>query len=511
MSAKRSAGNDGSDSAERLEAILQSAVVGIITIDESGRIESANPATERLFGYRVTELIGRNVSMLMQESDRERHASDLKNYLQTGDAGIIGSGRQVTCQRRDGTHFPAELTVSESRVRERRFFTGILRDVSERVRAEAAAAVRHRQQDSLVDLARRAITGENFDRLVQEAVNMVLQVLGVEFAKMLELTPAGDELILRAGAGWREGCVGMRRETAGCKSQAGYALLNNALVVTEDMASEQRFRPAELLAEHGVVSGMSAIIRGKVRPFGILGAHSSEKRGFTPDDIHFLQSIADVLAEVIERRQLEEEVLASTGREQRRIAQDLHDGLCQHLIGIQLRVEALVHDLHEIQHPREEAEKIGALMREGIRQARRLARSLMPVEVEQSGLVAALAELAKSSALLYRIECVFTGENTVLVRDAKVATHLYRIAQEAVSNAVRHARAGKIAITLRARGDKAILSVRNDGNSLPAEPGREGGMGLQIMNYRADMIGATLHLGSTASGETELTCTFDRH
>ena len=254
---------------------------------------------------------------------------------------------------------------------------------------------------------------------------------------------------------------------------------------------------------------MTVVLRGRLRPYGVLGAHTTSQRAFSNDDVHFLQSVADILAATIERHQIEEELLATTGREQRRIGQDLHDGLCQHLVGMEFRIEALARDLADTPMVREEVEKIGALVRDSTRQARMLARGLAPVELEKNGLMSALNELATNSAHLFRIECHFLCEQPVLVADEATATHLYRIAQEALSNAVRHARAKTIEIALRpAANEEAVLTVTNDGAPLPEKPGRGGGMGLRIMNYRAELIGATLRLGSAADGKTEIACTF---
>lgn len=640
MSHEQPAPSDLPNSAERLRAILDTAIEAIITIDERGRIESVNPATERLFGFSAAEMVGQNVSMLMPSPDRERHDGYLANYLRTGHAKIIGIGREVVCKRSDGTLFPADLSVNETRLATRRIFTGILRDITERKRAEqeieeararlegivgsamdaiitvddeqlvvlfnaaaekmfgypaaeaigssldrfiparfrkahgqhirrfgetgttsrtmgtlgalsalrangeefpieasisqvevrgrklftvilrdvtertdaeAASMLRTQQQEAVADLSRHALLGRDLSRLLTDAVALVAQVLEVEFAKLLELNAAGDELFLRAGVGWRDGWVGLRTVAVGHESHAGYTLLCNAPVVVEDLASEKRFRAPPLLVEHGVVSGLSVVIRGRARPFGVLGAHTTSRRVFGNDDVHFLQSIADVLAAAIERRQLEEELLNATGREQRRIGQDLHDGLCQHLAGIEFRTEALAGDLEDNPAAREELEKIGALMRDGTRQARMLARGLAPVELEKNGLMAALKELAANSAHLFRIECSFRCEQTVLVTDEAIGTQIYRIAQEAISNAVRHARAKKIEIVLRLGGNEAVLTVTNDGAPLPAEPGRSGGMGLRIMQYRAELIGATVRLGSTTEGKTELKCTFNPH
>ena len=129
-------------SGERLRAILQTAVDAIITIEESGAIESVNPAAERAFGYARDELIGRNVSMLMPSPYREAHDHRIANYLSTGVARIIGFGREIEAQRKDGSVFPADIAVSEVRLPGRRLFTGIIRDLTERREIEERARLR---------------------------------------------------------------------------------------------------------------------------------------------------------------------------------------------------------------------------------------------------------------------------------------------------------------------------------------------------------------------------------
>ncbi len=124
------------DTDQRLRAILETAVEGIITIDEHGLIESMNPAAERIFGYSLEELLGENVSVLMPAPYREEHDTYLANYLRTGQKRIIGIGRLVQGRRRDGTIFPLDLSVSEVRLRERRLFTGFVRDASDRFAAQ---------------------------------------------------------------------------------------------------------------------------------------------------------------------------------------------------------------------------------------------------------------------------------------------------------------------------------------------------------------------------------------
>jgi PAS domain S-box-containing protein len=129
-----------SDTEERLRAILRTAVEGIITIDERGIIESINPAGEKIFGFSAEEVIGKNVNVLMPSPYREEHDGYISNYRQTGHAKIIGIGREVFGQRKDGSIFPMDLAVSEVRLAQRRMFTGFVRDITERKRSEERLA-----------------------------------------------------------------------------------------------------------------------------------------------------------------------------------------------------------------------------------------------------------------------------------------------------------------------------------------------------------------------------------
>ncbi len=128
------------ESEERLRAILETAVEGIISIDHRGIVQQINPAAERMFGYAASEVIGRNVSMLMPAPHREQHDNYISSYLQSGHARVIGIGRETIGRRKDGSVFPMDLSVSEVRLPSHRSFTGFIRDISERKDAEARLA-----------------------------------------------------------------------------------------------------------------------------------------------------------------------------------------------------------------------------------------------------------------------------------------------------------------------------------------------------------------------------------
>ena len=145
--------SEADESQYRLQAVLDTAVDGIITIDERGIIQSANPAVAKLFGFAANELVGRNVSILMPSAHGQQHDEYIARYLRTGEARVIGIGRELQAVRRDGSIFPIELAVSEVPGNGARYFTGIIRDISARKQAEEALRESQARIQAILDTA----------------------------------------------------------------------------------------------------------------------------------------------------------------------------------------------------------------------------------------------------------------------------------------------------------------------------------------------------------------------
>ena len=342
------------ESEARANAILDTAVDAIITIDARGIVESFNRSAERLFGCAPQDVIGKNISVLMPEPDASRHDAHLRAYLETGKAKIIGIGREVVARRMDGTTFPAELAVSEVRLPNKRLFTGIVRDISE-------------------------------------------------------------------------------------------------------------------------------------------------------------------------RKRLEQQILEISDREKRRISQDLHDSLGQLLTGVGFKSKSLENKLSaKGLGEAEGARQIAELVTRAINDARSLARGLQPVEPRPAGLMSALEELATNLHKIFGVACTFRCDEPVEVTDAPAATNLYRIAQEASHNAIKHGGAAHVTIELSRRDGTLRLAVEDDGIGFAAPPaitspgggdgigggggGGHKGLGLQIMRYRAAMIGGTVTITRREPAGTLVVC-----
>ena len=223
------------------------------------------------------------------------------------------------------------------------------------------------------------------------------------------------------------------------------------------------------------------------------------------------QRTAALTREIAERERLEKAILEIGERERRGIGRDLHDGLGQHLTGTALEGQILSEKL-ESRNAEEaaDARRVVSLVNSAIDQTRHLAKGLLLEAVEPEGLRTALEELAKTTTEQSRLPCVLRCEGDVTLNESGTATHLYRIAQEAVRNALRHGKPRRIDIALAGEGGGMMLSVRDDGVGLPRTAAGSTGLGLRIMAHRAMIIGASFSIEAPAGGGTSIICRLPR-
>ena len=178
---------------------------------------------------------------------------------------------------------------------------------------------RSEQQAVVADLGLYALGGAELPALMNEAVTRVAQTLNMKYGKILELLPEGDQLLLRAGIGWKPGIVGQNKVGTDNDSQAGFTLRSNEPIIVTNLGKETRFKGPSLLVEHEVVSGMSVIIHGPTGPYGVLGVHDTRQRHFSQNDIHFIQAVANVIGEAVGRKQAETELEAERSQLEKRV------------------------------------------------------------------------------------------------------------------------------------------------------------------------------------------------
>jgi signal transduction histidine kinase len=211
--------------------------------------------------------------------------------------------------------------------------------------------------------------------------------------------------------------------------------------------------------------------------------------------------------EVAERQRLDREIAQVADRERRRLGQDLHDRLGQHLTGTALAAQVLKDKLATKSVPEAaEAEKLVRYVEEGIDLTRNLARGFFSPELEADGLSVALEGLAENVSERFAINCIFHGGDSIPVRDSAVATQLYRIAQEAVTNAAKHAAAENIDIRVAVSSSELALAITDDGVGIPDKLPDSKGLGLRLMRHGAALIGATLSVQRHGENGTAAVC-----
>jgi PAS domain S-box-containing protein len=307
------------ESEERFRATFDQAAVGMAHVAPDSRWLYLNRRFCEIVGYSYGELLQKTFADIT-------HPDDLRMDLQQVRRLLAGEIQSYSVEKRyihkSGSLVWANVSVSLLRDASGnpKYFIAVIEDITARRQAEAEIRNRVRQQAVVAELGQRALAGADPQALMDDACALLARTLGLELCKVLELLPGDHALLLRAGVGWKEGLVGHVTVGTGAHSQAGYTLLSNQPVIVEDHATETRFSGPSLLQDHGVVSGMSVVIPGRDRPFGVLGVHTTRRRRFSRDAIHFLQAIAHVLAAAIERKRAETEITSWKDRYETAVA-----------------------------------------------------------------------------------------------------------------------------------------------------------------------------------------------
>jgi signal transduction histidine kinase len=208
-----------------------------------------------------------------------------------------------------------------------------------------------------------------------------------------------------------------------------------------------------------------------------------------------------------EGRRLEREIVAISEKERQTIGADLHDGLGQQLTAIELICAGLKDDVAELRPDiRKRLDQVGKMLREAVGQTRILARDLVPINNDSDALPVALAQLAERISSSGNILCHFRHSEGLQIEDPTTAGHLYRIAQEAVNNAIKHGHATKIEVFLGRQGGDQCLRIVDNGGGIRKTVDRDRGIGLRVMHHRANIIGATLEIASARGSGVTVTC-----
>ncbi|RQG95779.1 PAS domain S-box protein [Natrarchaeobius chitinivorans] len=272
-------------------------------VDTDWQLTYVNDALADLVGTPRKELVGMNLWEVFPELADTEFAEFDREAMETGETIEY----ELYYEPKDAWFqvavYPSETGQSV-----------YLKDITERKEARTRLQRRARQQETVAQLGQLALKTDDLDELMAAASRRIADVLDIEYCTVLDLDQQADELSFRQGVGWRDGTIGEATVAATDDSQAGYTLISEEPVVVDDFDTETRFSGSELLASHDVRSAISTIIGPDDEPWGILGLHDVDNREFTEEDVNFVQSVANILAEAIERTEYQTELEATIER-----------------------------------------------------------------------------------------------------------------------------------------------------------------------------------------------------
>lgn len=473
-------------SRKRLAAVVENSDDAIITLDLDGAIQTWNAGAERIFQYTAAEAVGRNVSFLrpLEAADDE---AVFRRYIRQGKRIDHYETHRV---RKDGRIIDISVSISPLNDSAGRIcgFSKISRDITQRnvdrrmfhqllesapdgfviLNAEGMVRMANARTEVLFGLPRKRIIGAAFEALLPADDRYRFTACRRDFLRQPNRAEKFRGIHLN-GLRRRAEPFPMEISMSQVETPEGPLIIIDITDITERKEAEQTIRKLNADLEQRVQERTAALTE-----------------------------------QIAARLRLEEELLNISEREQRRIGQDLHDDLGQQLAGAWMMVDVLQRKLAADNSPRHaDARKIGSWLQKALSHTRSLARGLHPVAPEQGGFTKALETLAVQSAELFGVQCFFECKGAPPIDDEFISTNLYRIAQEAVSNAVKHGAAKKVIIQLTQ--DK--LMITDDGSGLHESSPSEG-MGMRIMRYRAEMAGCTLSVRSGCRKGVIVTCHF---
>lgn len=490
------------------QSIFELSPEGAVLTDATGKILDVNQAICQTLGYGRAELLGQSVRRFVPAEDL-RHVVKHLTALRAG----RHLEHEVWNQRKDGQRCLMQIHEKPLRLPNGRL--GILITSREVTRTRQA----ERLQEVFLSLAAN-LSGTRAPREAARAIFAAADQLWRWDAGTLDvLSPQTGlvETVLHCDV------IKGRRQELATTAQGSRPSARFRRILAR--GAELSLRPADappptdtvLFGDCARVSAsvMAVPVRTERQAVGVLSLQSYQPVAYTPADLRTLQALAEYCANAMVRIQaeteshrLERQILDISENERARLGQELHDGLCQDLVSLAFDANVLTNTLSARHRPEGPlARRLTDYLDRAITQCRQLAHGLFPVRLEIEGLPAALEQLAQATSERFQVRCQFVSRQPLRVAENVTAMHLYRIAQEALTNAIRHSRARTVTLQLKLQAGALQLSIEDDGIGLASvRDGKAKGLGLHIMHYRARAIGGTLRLDRGRQGGTLVTC-----
>jgi PAS domain S-box-containing protein len=528
-------------------AIENSVPSGISVVDLEGRQTYVNPAFCAMVGWDEADLVGAKPPFIYWPQAERDAITEALGKVSQGETPA--GGIELRFGRRNGERIDVLLQVTPLRDSFGNVtgWVSSASDITQRKRAEVRLAAEHA-------ITRILANAQSLDEACPGILQVLLDSLEMDFGAFWTLDPKLETLqpslmnLRKSSPSLKQFLEESRRLSlcAGSESLPGRVWKDRRPVWISDVLREDGFNNRELASKAGLRSAVAVPIHNGPEFFGALEFYTTRWLEPDPALINMMTAIGSEIGQFVrrraaeedlrrahdelemrvqqrtvdlktanaklhtaiaERKRLEHELLEITEKERRRIGLDLHDDLGQKLSGVALMIKGLEVRLSKKNNEEaKEAAKIHILVQQTMSHASDLAHDLATLNPKDKDLPSALNDLADHAREVFAISCCFNANGSIPPLEANTVGQMYKIAQEAVTNAIKHGKAKKVSISLGNGTENVVMIIENDGKPFPAMKSRSTGMGLRIMNYRASLIGASLEIDSAGESGTLVKC-----
>lgn len=473
----------------QLHAIIDASPEAVLLVDSDGTIAFANAVSETVFGYTRAEMACLGIGSLVPLAQRHPHAEHMAAFNRDPLSRPMGSGMDLKALRKDGTEFPATISLSPIRIGDRRAVIAAVSDITQRILHEQALRVSEERWKFALEGTGEGVwdwsivTGETlFSKRILDFWGCAENAARNRIDEWTGRIHDADRESVMADL---QACLDGKRETC---------------------AVEHRARCEDGSWRWALVRGMVVGRDAGGEPQRMIGTYADiTERKTVENELVAAKEAAEALLERV--GMAERRIVDISEQTQERIGQELHDDLGQHLTGAAFLSEILFRKLDATASAeREDAANITRLINAAVAKTRTLAQGLYPVELKEVGLRSMMEQLARDVEATYEIECHVVADDRWDNPDPGTAINLFRMAQEAINNALRHGKATRIYIRTMRTAEMAILEIEDNGRGLDetVAVANKGGLGMHTMRYRASLIGASLHILTAAGGGTKV-------
>jgi PAS domain S-box-containing protein len=483
---------------------VEAASDAVISVDKNGEIFLANQAATRVFGYTLSELIGMPLTILMPEFSRDSHSVGFQRYLNTGERTMDWQRMEFIGMRKTGDQFPVEISFGEFVNNGQHTFTGFIRDITERKRAEEILASQTVQAELRADVSTAFARETELGSILQRCTEAIVRHLDAAFARIWTLKENATVLELRASAGMYTHLDGPHGRLLVGALEIGYIAQERKPLLTNEVIDDPLISDRAWAKREGIVAlaGYPLVVEGRV--VGVMAMFA--RRALTPGTLDTLASVADTIAQGVERKQAEAELRSLTGRilsledeERRRLARELHDTTSQSLAALCMNL-SVVSKSAGVLNPRAQAAiaESAALADQCLREIRTISYLLHPPELDELGLQYALSRYIEGFIQRsgIRVEIEVPPDLGRLPR--LIETTVFRIVQESLTNIHRHSGSDTARVRLAKDPSNLVLEVEDAGYGIRADA--PSGVGIASMRERLQQVNGRLETISRPGG-----------